>query len=481
MDNRFMLIILLLLNISFAKDLLIKDQVLFETDKRFVSFALDTAQITQGPFWNHKSYQLTWDSDKVIEYSQYLKPFILRVGGSYADDISYFKNQAPTLSTNQWQRLLSFTKKNEAKLFFTLNSTLGSIESYDLNQLKSFLSSIENDIQLIEGFEFGNEPYAFWALKGISHTYKTKSYAENFNKAQKTLKSLYPQFDLAGPASAFWPLLGEPLSSFFGSSFELYPLLKDKLRHYTWHFYPTQSHRCDVAIRRMHETRFLDVKVLDQAHHFAQDHLGYRDKYSPSAKLWLGETGPAQCGGHRGLTDRFLSSLWWLDELGTMAKNKHSVVIRQTLFGLDYGLIRENDFSLTPDFWSSYLWKITMGETVLVNNYSNQGYHLRHYTHCTSKKSPYYQPGSVSILSINIHKLATQKLGFANSLGDKSYQYELSAKKLTSKEMIVNGRELKIEDLAKLPLMARENQSNIIKPLSIQFNVFPEAQFKACM
>ena len=57
--------------------------------------------------------------------------------------------------------------------------------------------------------------------------------------------------------------------------------------------------------------------------------------HAPSAQIWLGETGSSYCGGQPGVSDRFAGSLWWLDELGRLARRGHRVLVRQTLSGSD--------------------------------------------------------------------------------------------------------------------------------------------------
>src|SRR5690606_2782524 len=119
----------------------------------------------------------------------------------------------------------------------------------------------------------------------------------------------------------------------------------------TWHYYPTQSQRCPVAVRRASLDRFLNPETLDEIKDWAQENQLLRNQHSPNAKLWLGETGPAQCGGQKDLSDRFVSSFWWLDQLGTLAQFQHDVVIRQTLIDSDYGMIDLADYSPRPDYW----------------------------------------------------------------------------------------------------------------------------------
>ncbi|HEX8950204.1 MAG TPA: glycoside hydrolase, partial [Polyangia bacterium] len=80
---------------------------------------------------------------------------------------------------------------------------------------------------------------------------------------------------------------------------------------------------------------------------------------------YIDETGNAQCGGAPGISDAFAGSLWWLDELGRLARRGTPVVVRQSLSGADYGLLREPSLDPRPDYFASLLWRRLMGRRVL--------------------------------------------------------------------------------------------------------------------
>ena len=60
------------------------------------------------------------------------------------------------------------------------------------------------------------------------------------------------------------------------------------------------------------------------------------------------ETGHALYGGEPGLSDTYLSSIWWLDQLGLLAREGVSRVFRQSLVGSDYGLSTRTASSRGP-------------------------------------------------------------------------------------------------------------------------------------
>ena len=66
--------------------------------------------------------------------------------------------------------------------------------------------------------------------------------------------------------------------------------------------------------------------------------------------MYLGETGSAFGGGAAELSDRFVASFLWLDKLGVAASQGINVVVRQSLFGGNYGLMRaDHKGALVPN------------------------------------------------------------------------------------------------------------------------------------
>jgi hypothetical protein len=56
--------------------------------------------------------------------------------------------------------------------------------------------------------------------------------------------------------------------------------------------------------------------------------------------LWCGECGPHNGGGKQGVTDRVISSFWYMDALGGLARLGLQQHGRQSLVGGHYGLLQ---------------------------------------------------------------------------------------------------------------------------------------------
>lgn len=390
------------------------DKPIATTDRRFLSVALDTAQIVGSYFWDregemvggrgkNKVPQLDLTDPELIRKARQLAPAYLRIGGSEADAVYYNidGNKRPEgydseFTTDKLVELNNFAKETGLKIFFTLNQGPSSWKNNhwvtdNHERLFEFIHQKGFDWT----FELGNEVFAYWAVFGREFQPTEQQYADNFLKTKSLLAKYRLNTNLSGPASAYWPIIGEPLGFFFGSINELLPVLKTNLGTITWHYYPTQSFRCPVAVRRASKDSLVTAKYLDEVSHWGKEMKSLRDRFAPNSDLWLGETGSAQCGGEPGVSDTYTNAIWWIDQLGQLARLDHKVVIRQNLIGADYAMLND-DISARPDYFASLLWKKHMGQQVLNVQITNRNDSIRIYSHCSAEKS------KVALLAINI-------------------------------------------------------------------------------
>ncbi|MBI9086056.1 MAG: hypothetical protein JEZ11_20825 [Desulfobacterales bacterium] len=218
----------------------------------------------------------------------------------------------------------------------------------------------------------------------------------------------------------------------------------------------------------------LNPENLDEAAHWGGKIADLRDKYLPGKEVWLGETGNAQFGGEPGVSDVYISGLWWLDQLGLLAKTGHSVVVRQTLAGMTYGMIEEKTLFPKPDYWNSLLWRRLMGRAVFdVRKDGDNADRLRIYAHAT--------PGDkkgVTVLAINLDHERPAEVSLSDFKGRPFSLYRINGTMIVGKEVQLNGQVLKVVNDQTLPRiegslqLASDNLKITINPLSYTFAVF---------
>ena len=183
-----------------------------------------------------------------------------------------------------------------------------------------------------------------------------KNLAKDYDTFIQCVRQHSPTSKISGPGSAFWPRIGEAIKPLSNLSAPFLEYLTETLDIVDWHYYPFQSSRSPVKTRAATVNNILSPNSLMDYEKYSRQLEQLRNKYQPSAQLWTGETGSAQCGGQAKLSDRFVSSFWWADQLGRGAKIGQKVMVRQSLIGGDYALINRQTLKPNPDYWVSWLW-----------------------------------------------------------------------------------------------------------------------------
>jgi heparanase 1 len=345
---------------------------------RFLSLAIDTAQVVGGNFWDPGGDTapvppFDFSRARLLQLAQPLGHAYLRIGGTDADR-TWFGEGAPpagymwTLTQAQWTALANFATALDTPILFTLNAGPGPRVNngpWQPDNARELLRFAAQQNSPVFGWELGNEVNAYPVIFGF--TLAADDYKRDLDAARVLIQAEFPA-PLAAPASAYWPIIGE-----LGG---LLPKVAANADVVTWHYYPQESARCPEVLRPATLTQLLDPDNLDEIDRWADD----VDRAAAGRVVWLGETSNAQCGGAHGISDAFVSSLWWLDELGQEAKRGTQVVVRQSLTGADYGLLSEPDLTPRPDYFASVLWHRLMGPKVL--SVKSPKPTLRAYAHC---------------------------------------------------------------------------------------------------
>jgi len=470
-------------------------------DPRFLSVAIDTSQVVGGHWWSEtdttgavgKELATPFDfaRPRLAKLASALAPAFLRVGGSEADGVAYDLSDAPpaeapapfdfVFTKGQWAGLDGFARAAGLDLFFTLNAGPGCRDPQKRWQPDCVRPWIEHALTLgspVRVWELGNEINGFAVIHGGANVVTGAQYATDVAALRALLDQVDPDTPAAGPSSAFWPVAGEMaavmpgfLAAGGGAS----------LGVLTWHYYPQQSDRCIAATRRAQVDTMLDPAALAEIDRWAEHVEALRDQHAPGLPVWLGETGHAQCGGQRGVSDRFVSSFWWLDQLGRMARRGQPVVVRQTLSGADYGLM--DDATLTPrsDYWVSVLWKRLMGTAVLAT--ASDDPLLLAYAHCAPTTGG-LPGGAATVVLLNLEKVPkTVLFGGTGPLE----VYLVDADDLLSPTIRLNGVPLAAAVDGALPSLEPATLARApgqawlgLPPTSLAFVTLPSATAPAC-
>lgn len=465
----------------------------------YISFAIDSSQVVGGKWWNPVASSTEIGSGTVHApvfnfnrpmldlLTSALAPAYLRIGGSEADKIYYdmtdnstFQPSAPAgyksvMTARQWDDVNAFADRNGLKLIFTLNAGPASRKadgSWDGTNAEDLLRYTAHKGYKVDLWELGNELNIFWFVHGLKAQVSPLQYDKDLQAARALIRNYMPASRFAGQGSAFWPLLGEPLNLFYGFMPQFLEKSGGSVEIVSWHYYPQQSKRGPIASRRAYPSRLLDPKNLDEAAYWAGKMQAWRDSYAAGKPLWVGETGNAQFGGEPGLSDVYLGGLWWLDELGLLAAHGHDTVVRQSLTGMNYGIIDEDSLSPRPDYWNSLLWKQLMGSHVYSTLAKGENASkLRVYAHGKQGQ----QGETVTILAINMDPQLTARVSLPQYDGRRFDIYEVTTPDIFGTTLLVNGGELKISADSSIPAVHGEQHFTDISagieihPLSYTF------------
>lgn len=104
---------------------------------------------------------------------------------------------------------------------------------------------------------------------------------------------------------------------------------------------------------------------------------------------WVGEAGGAYNSGRNRVSNAFVFSFWYLDQMGMASLYDTKTYCRQTLIGGNYGLLNTATFVPNPDYYSALLWHRLMGRRVLSASF-NGIKKIRSYAHCAKHSVSMY-------------------------------------------------------------------------------------------
>ncbi|XWS26195.1 hypothetical protein CRYUN_Cryun26dG0010200 [Craigia yunnanensis] len=448
-------------------------------------------------------------------------PLKIRMGGTLQDNVIYetsgdknpcapfIKNSSEMfgfskgcLPMSRWDEVNIFFKKAGAMVVFGLNALSGrtvgpdgsAMGAWNSSNAESLIRYTVNKGYTIYGWELGNELCG----SGVGARVAADQYASDVNSLQNIVQNIYRGFEVK-------PLVIAPGGFFDANWFtEFVQKTPKSLQVVTQHIYNLGSGNDNQLINKI-----LDPSYLDGGHQPFRDLQAILKNSATSAVAWVGEAGGAYNSGQNLVSNSFVYSFWYLDQLGMASSYDTKTYCRQSLIGGNYGLLDTATFVPHPDYYSALLWHRLMGRNVLSTSFSGTK-SVRAYAHCSK------QSQGITLLLINLNASTTvqvrvstessasnggsslhqeeqaPRINFAtisrNSKinGNSREEYHLTTKdgNLHSQNVVLNGKILALNSSGGIPSMEPVNRSMldpiIVAPFSIVFSHIPSIKLLAC-
>lgn len=218
----------------------------------FLSFTIDISVLLGGHWWgptkkivqgvaSDRVEKLDLSDGRLIAYARLLAPAMIRIGGTEADRVKYKPGKKAvaelypqgailgdtglennqdrkdgyeyTLTKGLWKRLHDFLKKTGMELLFTISAGLSDRDKNGVWQETNARQLIAYSVKKkypVAAWEFGNEINGFPFIYGWSKRVTPGQYGRDLARFGHLVKSLSPESLILGPASAVWPVIGEP-------------------------------------------------------------------------------------------------------------------------------------------------------------------------------------------------------------------------------------------------------------------------------
>lgn len=451
-------------------------------------------------------------------------PLKIRLGGTLQDKVIYDTddNREPCtpfvkstsemfgftqgcLPMNRWDELNAFFAKAGAKVIFGLNALTGrsiksddsAVGAWNYTNAESLIRYTVEKNYTIHGWELGNELCG----SGVGTRVSANQYAADTAALQSIVQNIYKDVD-------FKPLIIAP-GGFYDSNWfkEFIDKTTKSLDVVTHHIYNLGPGVDEHLVEKI-----LNPSVLDGESGTFRGLHNIIKSSTTSATAWVGEAGGAYNSGHNLVTNAFVFSFWYLDQLGMASKYDTKTYCRQSLIGGNYGLLNTANFVPNPDYYSALLWHQLMGRNVLSTSFAGTK-KIRSYTHCAK------QSKGITLLLINLdnsttvqaklafnstmtlqHKHRSRTLHHKHRSHKKSIiqlpqgtdaeirreEYHLTAKdgNLHSQTMLLNGNILSVNSSGIIPplepLLVNSPKPIMVAPLSIVFIHMPDVIVPAC-
>lgn len=480
-------------------------------DERFQSYNIEMVEVTGGRFWK------PYDSKKVekveggnqpaivvsglFEYrmpidlsnarlrklAAALGPAYVRVSGTWAN-ATYFQNSDDPASATppkgfngvltraQWKGVIDFSKAVDAKLVTSFATSMGTRDANGVwtpEQAKQFVDYTKSIGGSIAAAEYMNEPNLPEG-GGTPKGYDGAAFGRDVKVFHDFAKEALPDMLFLGTGASDEGNLIVPGGMRRLASADMFAATGPAFDVISYHSYGGVSSRCASfgLARGTTAEAALSEEWLARSEQTEEFYRALRDRFEPGKPMWNTETAQTACGGDR-WASTFLDTFRYLNQLAILAKRGVQVHMHNTLAASDYALLDQKTYEPRPNYWAALVWHKLMGSTVLDAG-ASPAPSLKIYAHCLRN-----QPGGVAVLAINTSKDQAQTLAVPTA----SERYTLSAKELESKQVELNGTELKLGDGDTLPkLEGTKTHSGKITfaPATITFLAMPQAHNASC-
>ncbi|KAL3532271.1 hypothetical protein ACH5RR_005792 [Cinchona calisaya] len=493
-----------------------------EIDEDFICATLDWWPPEKCDYgtcsWDHASL-LNLDLDNIIFLNaiKAFSPLKIRLGGTLQDKViyqtqtnqpcnSFFRSPSELFGFTQgclpfsrWDQLNAFFKKSGAEIIFGLNALNGrtiqpdgsAVGAWDSSNAEAFISYTVQKGYNIYGWELGNE----LSGGGVGTRVEADQYASDtivlHNKVQEIYKGVADKPIVIAPGGFFDV-------NWFTNFIHKTNNTVNVLTHHIYNLGPgVDEHLVE---------KILDPSYLDgEADTFSKLKDVLKNS-GTSASAWVGEAGGAYNSGRNHVSNAFVYSFWYLDQLGMASAYNTKTYCRQTLIGGNYGLLNTTNFVPNPDYYSALLWHQLMGRNVLSTNFTGTK-KIRAYAHCAK------QSRGITLLLINLdgntsvqvklvhngtvaprhnkhrHPPRTKYIQLPQHKKTGLFtrdEYHLTAKDgdIHSQIMLLNGKELTVDKYGNIPQMipqsANVSEPVTVAPYSIVFAHIPYIILQAC-
>lgn len=490
------------------------------TDEHFICATVDWWPAEKCDYgtcaWGLASLlNLNLSSHILLNAIKAFSPLKVRLGGSLQDKVIYdtgdpqkpcrpfvqnsseiFGFTEGCLPLSRWDQLNEFFRESGATIIFGLNALNGRVPisdgslggQWNYTNAASLIRYTVNKGYKVSGWEFGNE----LSGSGVGARVNADQYAEDLNYLKYIVNETYK-------GSQFKPLVIAPGGFFDADWFrEFVVKTKSSINIISHHIYNLGPGVDQHLVEKILNPSYLDNEV--------STFRNLRDilrSTGASSSAWVGEAGGAYNSGQHLVTNAFVFSFWYLDQLGMSSLYDTKTYCRQSLIGGNYGLLNTTTFKPNPDYYSALLWHRLMGPKVLSTTFNGTKM-IRAYAHCARDSK------GITLLVLNLDGNTTAQVVVSAKSAQPSAvklhrgsnenganeinisegtreEYHLTAMdgNLHSQTMLLNGKILDLDAQGGIPVLESVKvdvfQPIYVAPLSIVFAHVPYFNVPACI